>query len=59
MRHDKVARPMSGLGQKPTKFDVCFMSAFPLIATKSRTSQHVGDGPQADSCTAANDLSGL
>jgi hypothetical protein len=43
-----IFRLMSALGQSQTFDDVCITSAFPLMATKSRTSHHVGDGPKAD-----------
>jgi hypothetical protein len=40
--------PMSESGQSRSSGDVRVTSAFPRIATKSRTSRHVGDGPQPD-----------
>ena len=36
------------MGQLRPKTDVRITSAFPLVATKSRTSHKVGDGPIAD-----------
>ena len=39
---------MSEMGHQRSSGDVRVTSAFALIATRSRTSHHVGDGPQAD-----------
>jgi len=39
---------MSAVGQSRLKTDVCITSAFPPIATKSRTSHHVGEGPERE-----------
>jgi len=38
---------LPALGQSRLKSDVRITSAFPLIATESRTSHHAGDGPEA------------
>jgi hypothetical protein len=42
------AELMIASGQRQTFRDVCVTSAFPLIATKSRTSHHASDGPKAE-----------
>jgi hypothetical protein len=48
---------MSAMGQSQTSDDVRVTSALSLIATKSQTSHHVGDGPEADSRNAAKTTS--
>jgi hypothetical protein len=40
--------PMTEMGQSRSFDHVNVTSAFPLIATESQTSTHVGDGPKGD-----------
>src|SRR5262245_34428675 len=47
---------MSALGQERTSPAYFAMSALPLKADKAQTCWHVCFVPEADSCTAANDV---